>query len=110
MASFFDLLLAARLASPHPTTHSTPPQSNGRMGCEPIGWDRAGKGEPPLDMPEHLERIMNNSAWVYEPGRPQAQRTSAREEEGKDGALCEMNSLTLKGLIKRLLRSRGGLV
>ena len=73
---------------------STPPeQESGALGCHPIEWPIELKGEPAQDEPAHVDRLLQAAAYRWVPA---------------DG--CKRRELASSALIKRLLRSKGGML
>ena len=63
------------------------------MACHPIDWPIEEKGEPSIDEPAHIERLLQAASWRWIPA---------------DG--CERREFIKAAFVKRLLRSKGGLL
>jgi hypothetical protein len=63
------------------------------MECDPPGWPVAAKGQVPLDDPEHIARLLNNTRWRWQP-----------ESD------CRRHEFSEEAFVVRMLRSRVGMM
>lgn len=75
--------------------------SSTTMGCHPIEWPIEEQGDPSLDEPEHVRRMLETSSWRYVPGAA---------NDATKGVGCDRKELVRDDFVKMLLRSRTGLV
>lgn len=67
------------------------------MGCHPIQWPIELVGEPAYDEPTHVTRMLESARWKWVPG------------VGPTSEGCKKRELNRDVLVRRLLRSKGGL-